>query len=139
MAKTSLGKHSVLELKGFDALTKKLDKSEKEIKSAIEEALIKSSKYPKKDMMDFIKKHHDTGLTEDSFVDATVYWKGTICKGDMGFSIDRGGIAALMLDIGTPKIKPKFFIYYAVNNNRQLIREEQQKALEKILEEGGLK
>lgn len=139
MAKTSLGKHSALEFYGFDELVKKIDRSEKEIKKAVEGAVIRSAKYPKKDMIDFIKKHHLTGQTEESFVDVDVYWEGMKCKGDMGFSIDKGGIAALMLDIGTPKIKPKFFIYYAINNNYKKIREEQNKALEEIFEKGGLK
>lgn len=139
MSKTSLGKHSPLEFYGFDELVKKLDRTEKEIKKAVETALIRSAKYPKKDMVDFIKKHHLTGLTEESFEDVQVYWEGTKCKGDMGFNIDKGGIAALMLDIGTPKIKPNFFIYYAINNNRKKIIDEQNKALEEILEKGGLK
>lgn len=137
MAKTSLGKRGVVEFYGFDELIKKLDKSESQIKKAIEKSMKRSSVYPKKDMLDFIKKHHLTGLTESSFKDLEIYWDKTICKGDIGFSIDRGGIAALMLDIGTPKIKPKFFIYYAVSNNRKLMREEQEKALNEIL--GGLR
>ena len=139
MAKTSLGKHSVLQFHVFDELVKKLEQSEKEIKKAVETALIRSAVYPKKDMIDFIKKHYLTGLTEESFEDVDVYWEGTRCKGEMGFSIDKGGIAALMLDIGTPKIRPKFFIYYAVNNNYKKIMAEQNKALEEILKKGGLK
>lgn len=139
MSKTSLGKHGALEFYGFDELVKKLDMSEKGIKKAVSDALIRSSVYPKKDMLDFIKKHHLTGLTEDSWEDANVYWEGTKCKGDIGFSIDKGGIASLMLDIGTPKIKPSFFIYYAINNNRKRIIEEQNRALEEILKKGGLK
>lgn len=138
MSKSSLGKHSALEFYGFDKLVKKLDMSEKQIKESVSEALIRSAVYPKKDMLDFMKKHRLTGTTEESWEDANVYWEGTKCKGDIGFSIDKGGIASLMLDIGTPKIKPSFFIYYAINNNRKRIKEEQNKALEEILKKGGL-
>lgn len=133
MSKTSLGKHSAVEFYGFDELIKKLDRSEKEIKRAIEESMRRSSVYPKNDMIKYIQAHHFTGLTEEAFDDLEIVWNGNVCKGNIGFNIEKGGIAALMLDIGTPKIKPSFFIYYAVNNNIKKMHDEQSKALEEIL------
>lgn len=56
---------------------------------------------------------------------------------EYGFDAKNGGLPALFLDIGTPKIKPTFFIYYAVENNLKKIHEIQKEELTKILE--GLK
>lgn len=56
---------------------------------------------------------------------------------EYGFDAKNGGLPALFLDIGTPKIKPTFFIYYAVENNLKAIHEIQKAELTKILE--GLK
>ena len=56
---------------------------------------------------------------------------------EYGFDVRKGGLPALFLDIGTPKMKPTFFIYYSLANNRQRIHEIQNEELMKILE--GLK
>ena len=56
---------------------------------------------------------------------------------EYGFDANDGGLPALFLDVGTPKIKPTFFIYYAVENNLKRIHEIQKEELTKILE--GLK
>lgn len=54
---------------------------------------------------------------------------------EYGFDAKDGGLPALFLDIGTPKIKPTFFIYYAVENNLKRIHDIQREELTKILEE----
>lgn len=54
---------------------------------------------------------------------------------EYGFDPKEGGLPALFLDIGTPKIKPTFFIYYAVENNLARIHAIQKEELTKILEE----
>lgn len=56
---------------------------------------------------------------------------------EYGFDAKNGGLPALFLDIGTPKIKPTFFIYYAVENNMARIHAIQREELMRILE--GLK
>ena len=53
---------------------------------------------------------------------------------EYGFDAKNGGLPALFLDIGTPKIKPTFFIYYAVENNLKAIHSIQKAELMKILE-----
>lgn len=54
---------------------------------------------------------------------------------EYGFDAENGGLPALFLDIGTPKIKPSFFIYYAVENNMKQIHDIQMGELRKILKE----
>lgn len=56
---------------------------------------------------------------------------------EYGFDAKNGGLPALFLDIGTPKIKPTFFIYYAIERNYPTIHAIQRAELMKILE--GLK
>lgn len=56
---------------------------------------------------------------------------------EYGFDVEQGGLPALFLDIGTPKIKPTFFIYYAIERNYPTIHAIQREELMKILE--GLK
>lgn len=56
---------------------------------------------------------------------------------EYGFDPEKGGLPALFLDVGTPKIKPTFFIYYAVERNLGQIHEIQRQELLRIIE--GLK
>lgn len=67
---------------------------------------------------------------------------------EYGFDANEGGIRALWLDIGTPnrpprkldgrdtgKVKPTYFIFYAVENNISKVHAIQKEELTKILEE----
>lgn len=121
---------------GFNDLIKKLNRSEQQIKKVIEDANKKSMKPTYDYMLDFIQKHRLTGLTESTLTMTEPYWEGTKCRSEVGFDLNKGGIAALMLDLGRPKgRKPAFFFHYSVNNTwneRQQILDE---ALKEILEE----
>lgn len=133
MSKTIKGKHSSIQLDGFDELVKKLGKSEKEIKEVIEESLIKSAEYPKQSMQKYMDAHHLTGVTEKSYEDIKPQWNGTTCEGTTGFNIYKGGLPALFLHKGTPKIKPSYFVHYALENSSRNIRKVQEEALNKIM------
>ena len=79
-------------------------------------------------MLQYIRQHHLTGQTEDSFVEEIKNETGKIyCE--VGFSIRKGGIAALFLNLGTPKIRPSFFIENAIEHNIDKIKADQLKAL----------
>lgn len=128
-------KSGMMQFYGFEELAKKLDGiSESDIKKIIEDCLQKSSEPIKNDMLEFMKAHHDTGQTEESFITTDLVWEGNVCKGNVGFDIDKGGIASIFLDVGTPKQKPYYFIYYAVNNNMDKVKKIQSQALKDILE-----
>ena len=123
---------SVCDIKfyGFDELAKSLDVADNVLKRAIEDCMKKSAELPKRDMLDFMAKHK---LTERSFKDLDITWKGNVCTGAIGFDIPSGGLPAVFLDKGTPKIRPKYFIYYAVTNNAREIEKMQRETLKKIL------
>ena len=74
---------SVCDIKfyGFDELAKSLDVADNVLKKAIEDCMKKSAELPKRDMLDFMSKHKLTGVTERSFKDLDITWKGNVCTG----------------------------------------------------------
>ena len=122
------GRKSRIEFFGTSELLKKIEKAGGNVEKACEDALRASVQAPKQEMLEYIQQHHLTGQTEDSFVEEIKNEKGKIyCE--VGFSIRRGGIAALFLNLGTPKIKPSFFIDDAIDHNIDKIKADQLKAL----------
>lgn len=128
------GGKSRIEFFGTSELLKKIEQAGKNVEKACEDALRASIQTPKQEMLEYIQQHHLTGQTEDSFVEEIKNENGKIyCE--VGFSIRKGGIAALFLNLGTPKIKPSFFIENAVDHNIDKIKADQLKALNKAFRE----
>lgn len=122
------GGKSRIEFFGTSELLKKIEKAGGNVEKACTDALRASVQAPKEEMLEYIRQHHLTGQTEDSFVEEIKNENGKIyCE--VGFSIRRGGIAALFLNLGTPKIRPSFFIDYAIDHNIDKIKADQLKAL----------
>ena len=122
------GGKSKIEFFGTSELLKKIEKAGGNVEKACADALRASVQTPKQEMLEYIRQHHVTGQTENSFVEEIKNENGKIyCE--VGFSIRRGGIAALFLNLGTPKIKPSFFIENAVDHNIDKIKADQLKAL----------
>lgn len=136
------GGKSRIEFFGTSELLKKIEKAGGNVEKACTDALRASVQAPKEEMLDFIRTlpfetkhgHHPTGQTEDSFVEEIRNEKGKIyCE--VGFSIRKGGIAALFLNLGTPKITPSFFIENAIDHNIDKIKADQLKALNEAFRE----
>lgn len=128
------GGKSRIEFFGTSELLKKIEQAGKNVEKACEDALRASVQTPKQEMLEYIQQHHLTGQTEDSFVEEIKNENGKIyCE--VGFSIRKGGIAALFLNLGTPKIKPSFFIENAVDYNIDKIKADQLKALNEAFRE----
>jgi hypothetical protein len=83
--------------------------------------------------------HRKTGRTAESFYSGKLVWQkdGTGVY-EYGFKKDEGGLAALFFEYGTPKIKPQFVMYYAVNDNLDVIAQDLQAELMAIMKEKGL-
>lgn len=130
------GGKSRIEFFGTSEILKKIEAAGGNVEWACAEALKKSVEAPKAEMLDFIRTlpfstkhgHHPTGQTEDSFVEE-ITQDGNKIYLELGFSIRKGGIAALFLNLGTPKIKPTFFIENAIDNNIDAIKKAQLDAL----------
>ena len=122
------GGKSRIEFFGTSELLKKIEKAGGNVEKACADALRASIQAPKQEMLEYIRQHHLTGQTEDSFVEEIKNENGKIyCE--VGFSIRKGGIAALFLNLGTPKIKPSFFIDDAIDHNIDKIKADQLRAL----------
>lgn len=120
---------------GSSELLKKIDRAGGNVEDAISRAVARSMDAPKKDMLEFIKKHHVSGATEESFGETPFEWKNGVLKYAVGFNIKKGGIAALFLDVGTPTMDAHFFIHNARYKNLTKIRDAQEAALKEIFKE----
>lgn len=125
-----------LDFYGFQELLEKITNAGGNLEDALSRSLQASAKPIENDLREFMSKHHQTGETIGSFqnihsvdrVGGYVYYK-------LGFDKKKGGLPALYLDIGTPTIKPSFFVYYAFKNNVDRVKHEQEQALIELLEE----
>lgn len=128
------GRKSRIEFFGTSELLKKIERAGGNVEQACVDALKASIQKPKDEMLQYIRQHHLTGQTEESFTEEIKQENGKIfCK--IGFSIKDGGLAALFLNLGTPRIKPSFFIDYAVDHNIDEIKKAQLEALNKAFRE----
>lgn len=129
-------KKEILLFSGFEEMIKKIEKAGGTAEKAVTAAVKEDAEWTRQQLLDFIKKHKETGATEASLIPVVVEsYRGKIsCK--VGFSISNGGLAAVFLNYGTPKIAPTLFIDKAFKNKKkhQAIQEE---AMQKILREIG--
>ena len=134
---SSVKRGNLVEMYGVSELLKKIEAAGGKVDEAVKKAVDNSLQIVGADMQNFMSGHKDTGDTYDSFEQIPASVKGNKVKANAGYNVKKGGLPAIFLDVGTPKQKPWFFRYYAVENNRQRIEEVQRVALNEILE--GLK
>lgn len=129
-----MGGKARIDFYGSSELLKKLERAGANVEKCIVDALQKSVEKPKQEMLDYIRQHKLTGQTEDSFTTEIKHEKNNVYL-KVGFDIKKGGIAAIFLNYGTPKIAPSWFIDNAVENNLDEIKRAQIDALNKAFEE----
>lgn len=129
-----MGGKARIDFYGSSELLKKLERAGANVEKCIVDALQKSVEKPKEEMIDYIRQHKLTGQTEDSFTTEIKHEKNKVYL-KVGFDIKKGGIAAVFLNYGTPKIAPSWFIDNAVENNLDEIKRAQIDALNKAFEE----
>lgn len=135
---------------GVSELLKNIEAAGGKVDKAVKKAVDNSLEYVGMQMQLFMMEHRNTGETYQSFEqkkassksavkigDVKYKSKGSVVTGTVGYKVDAGGLPAIFLDVGTPKQKPYFFRYYAVENSRQQLQEIQRATLNEILE--GLK
>ena len=129
-------KKEIVLFSGFEEMLDKIEKAGGTVEKAVTAAVKEDAEFTRKQLLDFIKKHKETGATEASLIPVEVEnYRGKItCK--VGFSISNGGLAAIFLNYGTPKIAPTMFIDKAFNNKKKH-QDIQEKAMQKILSEIG--
>lgn len=135
---SSIKRGNLVEMYGVDDLLKSIEKAGGRVDEAVRKATDASLELVGTKMQSFMVSHKDSGDTHGSYevIPAHIGKKGTI-EAMVGYNVKNGGLPAIFLDVGTPKQKPHFFRYYAVENSRKEIEEIQRATLSEILE--GLK
>lgn len=127
-------KRNRIDFYGSSELLKKLEKAGANVEKLVVDALQKSVEKPKAEMLDFIRQHKLTGETENSFT-TEIKQEGDKVYLKLGFDIKNGGLPAVFLNYGTPKIPPSFFIDNAIENNVDEIKRVQLEALNEAFKE----
>lgn len=128
-----MGGKARIDFYGSSELLKRLEAAGANVEQCIVDALQKSVEKPKEEMLQYIRQHKLTGQTEESFTTEIKHKRNKIYL-KVGFDIKKGGIAAIFLNYGTPKIAPSFFIDNAIDNNIDEIKREQLQALNEAFE-----
>lgn len=128
---------SALELSGVSELLNKIEKAGGSVDDAVKKAVDDSLELVGRDMKLFMVGHKDTGRTYDSYEQVKATINDGKVEAKVGFRVKKGGLPAIFLDVGTPKQKPYFFRYHALEDNRAQIEQIQRNALNDILK--GLK
>ena len=134
---SSVKRGNLVEVYGVSDLLKKIEAAGGKVDEAVKKAADASLQIVGADMQGFMSSHRDTGDTYDSYEQIPAVAKGNKIEANVGYNVKKGGLPAIFLDVGTPKQKPYFYRYYAVENNRKQIEEIQRATLNEILE--GLK
>lgn len=113
-----------IQFAGDSALLKKLEAIGANVEEVCLEAIRVSAQKPKAEMLGYIRQHKLTGRTEDSFVEEYSAANG-IVTANIGFNASKGGLPAIFLNVGTPTIRPSFFIDRAVEDHLDEIRRTQ--------------
>lgn len=149
---TSYKRNGMVSIHGVSDLLKKIEKAQ----GRVDEAVMKSTdaslavigKEAQRLMRPLSPGKSGTGDTYRSFEQRSAEMNGKFVQASVGYDVDKGGLPAIFLDVGTPKRTPKdngkskrqeghFWRYYAVENTRSQVADAQRKALNEILE--GLK
>lgn len=130
---SSIKRKNIVEMYGVSDLLKRIEATGGKVDEAVKKAVDESLKIVGADMQSFMEKHIHSGDTFDSYEQIDAAIKGNSVEAMVGYNSKKGGLPAIFLDVGTPKQKPYFFRYYAVEKNRKRIEEIQRATLEEIL------
>lgn len=134
---SSVKRGNLVEMYGVSELLKKIEAAGGKVDEAVKKAVDNSLEQVGMEMQLFMLGHRLTGETKDSYEQkkAVSEDNGNKVTASVGYNVKEGGLPAIFLDVGTPKQKPHFFRYYAVENSRKHIEEAQRHALEEVLED----
>lgn len=144
MAKKSTKKRGTmgvyLDMYGVSDMVNKMDRALGGVEEPLARAYKAGMAYPESVMEDWMAvQHRRTGRTASSFRDGRLVWQkdGTGVY-EYGFKKDEGGLPALFLEYGTPRIKPEFVMWYAIHDNLDVIAMRLENELKLIMKEKGL-
>lgn len=129
-----MGGKSKIDFYGTSEFLQKLEKAGGNVEKAIVNALKKSAEKPKQQMLEYMHQHKLSGATMKSFTEE-IKSEGDKIYMKVGFDIKKGGLPAVFLNYGTPRIAPSFFIDNAIENNLDEIKRVQLEALNNAFKE----
>ena len=132
---SSIKRENLIDMYGVSDLLQKIEKAGGKVDAAVKKATDESLKQVGLKMQLFMMEHRDTGKTFDSYTQIEAAITDGNVTGLVGYDKKKGGLPSIFLDVGTPKQKPYFFRYYAVENSRTQIEEIQRATLNEILED----
>jgi hypothetical protein len=101
---------------GVSDLLKSIEKAGGRVDEAVKQCVDNCLELVGMKMQLFMMDHRISGDTYRSFEQAQTIIKKNTVEGMIGYDVKKGGLPAIFLDVGTPKMKPYFFRYYAINN-----------------------
>ena len=149
---TSYKRNGMVSIHGVSDLLKKIEKAQGRVDEAVMKSTDASLAVIGKEAQNLMSRlspgKSGTGDTYRSFEQRPAEMNGKFVQASVGYNVDKGGLPAIFLDVGTPKRTPKdngkskrqeghFWRYYAVEKTRSQVADAQRKALNEILE--GLK
>ena len=131
---SSLKRGNYVDFVGGAELLKKIEAAGGKVDEAVKKCVDNSLEQVAMKMQLFMREHQRTGATYSSLEKEAATTDGNVVTGFVGYDAKNGGLPAIFLDVGTPKQKPYFFRYYAVENSSAQIAEIQRATLNEILE-----
>ena len=132
---SSIKRGNLVEMYGVSDLLQKIEKAGGNVNQACCKAVDNCLELVGMHMQLFMMDHKLTGETYASYEQIMASIKDNKVNAMVGYNIKNGGLPAIFLDVGTPKQKPYFFRYYAVENNNKEIQRIQRDTLNDILKE----
>lgn len=129
-----------LEFDGFDALLKRMEQREADMKALAEDALTGTFEAVQSTLQGAVGasrfNFNRTGRTRGSIVPGPdIQWEGNTATVGVGFKISEGGLPSIFLMYGTPTITPDRELYDSIFGAgvRDKVQKAQREALEKWL------
>lgn len=130
---SSIKRKNIVEMYGVSDLLKKIEEAGGNVEAACKKAVDDSLEQVGMKMQLFMMGHKHSGNTYASYEQIMASIKDNSVTAMVGYNAKKGGLPAIFLDVGTPKQRPYFFRYYAVEDSRKQIEEIQRNALNEIL------
>lgn len=141
---SSVKRGNYIDMYGTRELLNKIEKAGGNVNAAVRKCVDNSLAQVGLKMQLFMMEHKSSGDTYESYRQLEAKDKAIKIGNEtynvndgvvamVGYNVKKGGLPAIFLDVGTPKQKPYFFRYYAIENSRTQIEQIQRETLNEIL------
>lgn len=117
-------------MKGYEKIISNIEEIGGDVPDILSKAILNSGKVATEEFLQIAKKHKYAGITEESLkTDLKVVNEGNKLTLKTGFDINKGGLASIFLDKGTPKQAP--LKYVAKIKRKKKVKEALKNTLER--------